>query len=143
LRQVHKSNTLKKEKVKHDLDTIIDAIKGTGAYVNKDGTTNTSGGNISVVARRLGVARKTVYSYLNRWKTVEEAFFDEKEAMLDFTENKLFQQVAEGNITAIIFTLKTIGKSRGYVERAEVTNDGKMEIIVKYADRKRNDTDTP
>ena len=44
----------------------------------------------------------------------------------------------EGNITAIIFTLKTLGKSRGYVERQEVTGaEGKpvetkiTEIVIR------------
>ena len=119
---------------KVDLDTIIDAIRGTGAWKDK----GSSGGNISSIARRLGVTRATAYSYMTRWKKVENAIIDEREAMLDFTENQLFKQVQEGNITAIIFTLKTLGKSRGYVERQEVTGaEGKpvetkiTEIVIR------------
>jgi hypothetical protein len=34
----------------------------------------------------------------------------------------------KGNIAALIFFLKTQGKSRGYVERQEVAQSGKLEI---------------
>jgi hypothetical protein len=105
---------------KHDLDTVIDAIRGTGQWLS-DGQPKTSGGNLSAIARRLNVTRATVYNYANRWKTVEDAIEEEKQGMLDFTENQLFKQVQAGNITAIIFTLKTLGKNRGYVERQEIT----------------------
>ena len=113
---------------KHDLDTVIDAIRGTGRWI-KDGNPNTSGGNLSAIARRLNVTRATVYNYAKRWKTVEDAIEEEKQGMLDFTENQLFKQVQAGNITAIIFTLKTIGKSRGYVERQEHDLTGEQKII--------------
>ena len=113
---------------KVDLDTIIDAIRGTGAWKDK----RSSCGNISSIARRLGVTRATAYSYMTRWKKVENAIIDEREAMLDFTENQLFKQVQEGNITAIIFTLKTLGKSRGYVERQEVTGADGGAIVVDW-----------
>ena len=120
---------------KYDLETVIDAVRGTGAW--KDN--GTSGGNISSIARRLGVTRATAYSYKERWKTVEDAINDEREAMLDFTENQLFKQVQDGNITAIIFTLKTLGKNRGYVERREVTGkDGDPITIVNWDDEADN-----
>ena len=123
---------------KVELDTVIDAVRGTGAWA-KEGQPNTSGGNISAIARRLGVTRATAYSYMNRWKTVEDAINDEREAMLDFTENQLFKQVQAGNITAIIFTLKTLGKNRGYVERREFTGkDGEPITVVNWDDTEDN-----
>ena len=58
-----------------------------------------------------GIARKTFY----RWKEKDPKFAEkaseiqeaEKEKMDDYAEGKLFQAIKEGNMTAIIFYLKT------------------------------------
>ena len=42
-----------------------------------------------------------------------------RENTLDFVESKLMKAIDDGNLTAIIFFLKTRGKSRGYSERSE------------------------
>jgi hypothetical protein len=44
-----------------------------------------------------------------------------RESMLDNAESKLYSEVLAGNMTALIFFLKTQGKSRGYCERQEIT----------------------
>ena len=44
---------------------------------------------------------------------------DEREGLKDFAEGKLMQQIDGGNITAIIFYLKTQAKDRGYIEKVE------------------------
>ena len=40
--------------------------------------------------------------------------------MLDTSENKLLELIKQGNITAIIFHLKTKGRSRGYNESTQL-----------------------
>ena len=114
----------------HDLDLVLHAIRGTGQW-DKSGKMTSSGGLVSIVARRLGVSRQTVYNYKKRWKTVAEALEEESDEMLDFSQQKLFEQVAEGNMTAIIFHLKCKGKHLGYVERQEITGkDGEAIQVV-------------
>ena len=95
-------------------------------------------GNLSAAARFLNCSRNTISRYIEKYPTVKAVADEERETLIDFAENQLFKQVQEGNITAIIFTLKTIGKSRGYVERQEVTGaDGKpvetkiTEIVIR------------
>ena len=45
--------------------------------------------------------------------------------MVDVAEGRLNQAVNNGDLTAIIFTLKTLGKSRGYIERQELLQEFK------------------
>jgi len=89
-------------------------------------------GNLSAAARYLGCSRNTIARYIENYPTVKAVYDEERETLIDFAENQLFQQVKDGNITAIIFTLKTIGKSRGYVERQEVTGADGGAIIVDW-----------
>ena len=91
-------------------------------------------GNLSAAARFLGCDRHTVARYISQYSTVKEVADEERETLIDFAENQLFQQVKDGNITAIIFTLKTIGKHRGYVERQEVTGADGGAVMVKWDD---------
>jgi hypothetical protein len=71
-----------------------------------------------------------MHNYVRRYATVAAEVTSQRDVLLDMTEAKLFEQVNRGNITAIIFTLKTLGKSRGYIERQEVTgrDGGPIEV---------------
>ncbi len=95
-------------KNKYTIEQVIDAIRE-------------SKGILTVAARKLDCSRSTLQRYVSNYPTVTQAVNDERESLLDFAEGSLFDQVRKGNITAIIFTLKTIGKSRGYVERQELS----------------------
>ena len=75
----------------------------------------------TAAAQRLGCARQTVARYIRDYATVRAAYEEANEKQLDTAEAALFKQIGEGNMTAIIFYLKTKGKHRGYVERQEVT----------------------
>lgn len=94
------------------------------------------GGFITRAARSLGCTSNTVRNYINRHAKCREAVQEARERMLDTAEGKLFQQILDGNMTAIIFYLKTQGKGRGYIERQEVTgtDGGAVTIRVVYDD---------
>ncbi|MGB1285038.1 MAG: helix-turn-helix domain-containing protein [Aggregatilineales bacterium] len=78
-------------------------------------------GIVRYAALSLGCSRTTLYNYINKYKTVEKALKDARESTIDYVEGKLIEQIGNGNITAIIYYLKTQGKHRGYSERFEVT----------------------
>lgn len=48
------------------------------------------------------------YLFRSRYEEIQEK-------TIDYVENKLIQQINEGNLQAITFYLKTKGKNRGYV----------------------------
>jgi NADH:ubiquinone oxidoreductase subunit E len=87
-------------------------------------------GNLSLAASLLKVERSTVYRYVQRYPTIKAALDSEREKWLDLAENQLKAAVRRGNIPAIMFTLKTIGRMRGYVERQELAGVGDQPITL-------------
>lgn len=97
-------------------------------------------GVVTAACKRADVGRTTFYEYYNNDSDFKAAADSIEDVALDFTESKLHEQIAEGNVTAIIFHLKTKGKKRGYIERIEQTGkDGEpIKILVEYANAENN-----
>ena len=81
---------------------------------------NETKGFLTIAAPRAGVSYRTIKRYVHDYPTVKRAMEEAHESITDVAENNLFNAIKEGNITAIIFYLKTQGKSRGYIEKSEV-----------------------
>jgi len=62
---------------------------------------------------------RSVYEYIKRYPALKGVLSEAREGSLDLAESKLMEAINAGNLTAIIFFLKTQGKKRGYVERSE------------------------
>lgn len=80
-------------------------------------------GNISQSCKAVDISRQTYYNWIAddpEFKSKLDAV-DPKELRLDFLESKLIERINKGDTTATIFGLKTLGKSRGYIERQEIT----------------------
>lgn len=82
-------------------------------------------GNASVAADRLGIGRTTFYRYLNKFATAQQALEETREKRTDHVEDKLMDAIDDGNVTAMIFYLKTQARNRGYVERQYLEHTGK------------------
>jgi len=67
------------------------------------------------------ICRATYYI----WYKEDEDFRNEVDSIqdiaLDLAESELHKHIKDGNITALIFYLKTKGKRRGYIERQEIS----------------------
>ena len=97
-------------------------------------------GNISAVAKRLGVCRQTVYSYIERHPSVKDVLAEARETMIDNAESALYRAVLNGEAWAVCFFLKTQGKGRGYVERQEVVNrEETLQIVTRVVRRAADD----
>jgi len=81
-------------------------------------------GLLTMAAIRSGIGYRTVCRYVAEYPSVREAANHAKESMLDFAEGKLYSKIKAGDNTAIIFFLKTQGKSRGYIEKQEIEHSG-------------------
>ena len=88
-----------------------DAIKGTGGIA----------GNI---AKKLGVSRAGWFNWVASQdpevqKHIKHLREHEREQMIDVAENSLFSQVQAKEPWATKYTLSTLWKNRGYVEKSE------------------------
>ena len=77
------------------------------------------GCNVSATCSALGISRQTFYVRKNSDAELRERLEEADESIIDFAESKLVESIGEGDLTAIIFFLKTKGKKRGYVEKYE------------------------
>ena len=81
-------------------------------------------GNISTACDKAGIGRSTFYRWIKADKKFAEAVDDINEKSIDFAETALKKLISDGNVTSIIFYLKTKGKDRGYVEKIETEELG-------------------
>jgi len=81
------------------------------------------------IAQRVGCSRQTVENALERWPDLQELIADERSSIIDLAETKLMQQVSGGELRAILFTLETLGKDRGWTKRTEVTGAGGEKLL--------------
>jgi len=83
----------------------------------------TTSGNVSAAARGLSIGRATLYRRIAESKTLQQVLVDAREELVDLAETMLRRNVMDGNMQAIMFALRTLGKNRGYVERVQATTE--------------------
>ena len=97
-------------------------------------------GNIAAIARALGVSRGTIHNRINESPTLAKALEDARETMIDNAESMLYKRMMDGDITALIFFLKTQAYHRGYGDKSKLelsgNNGNAIEIRVVYADKR-------
>jgi len=99
------------------------------------------GANLSEMARILKCSRRAVNDWIQKDPAFREIYDDVRESLLDLCESQMVNlikgipkivtnengqktivgYIEKPDVAAIIFTLKTKGKDRGYVERSELT----------------------
>lgn len=92
---------------------------------------NQTNGMVYIAARRLGCSPQTIYTRADKNKSIRQAIEDARGEVIDAAELKLKQAVMNGEAWAVAFTLKTIGRNRGYVERQEMTGADGGPVITK------------
>ena len=87
--------------------------------------------NITAACRAVGIHRSNYYRWIDEDLEFTRQIKLVQEEKLDFIECKLMEQVKSGNIIAIIFALKCLGKSRGYIEQHNLRVTAGEEIFSK------------
>jgi predicted transcriptional regulator len=85
-------------------------------------------GNYSAVARALGVTRSAVSLFVSKRPKLKAVAEECRETFVDNVESAIYKQALDGNVTAQIFILKTLGKSRGYIEKHELEHSWHKDV---------------
>ncbi len=80
-----------------------------------------SGGIMSTIAQKLGVAWSTAKIYVEKWPESKQAFEDERNKIIDMAESVLVKSIKNGDTQDAKWLLSRLAKDRGYVERQERT----------------------
>lgn len=91
-----------------------------------------TGGNQSVIAKRLGVGRSAISMFLKKNPEMGDFLNEEKEMIVDLAENQLLQALNRGEKWAVLRVLDTLGRKRGYSKDGpiEEIKDNKLEVKV-------------
>ena len=80
-------------------------------------------GKVYLAAEQLGCSHQTVYNYIERHAELKEILDAERGKMVDTAEVALKKALLDGQAWAVCFTLKTLGRDRGYIERQEIHDE--------------------
>lgn len=78
-------------------------------------------GGLYLAAKKLECAPNTIYNRMRKNPRLKDIIEDHRGETVDIAEQKLRQAILNGEPWAIALELKTIGKSRGYVEKQEIS----------------------
>ncbi len=103
-----------------------------------------SGGLISTIASRVDCTWMTAKKYIDNYPTIKSAYDEEIERVIDLAEGVLIQNIQTAAKQAkagrdvdtadVKWFLSRKAKSRGYVERQEVTGADGGAVTVKWDD---------
>lgn len=91
-------------------------------------------GLISLAAKRVPCSPSTIRRRAAAVQSVQAVIDESRGELVDLGELALRRAVVNGEPWAVALVLKTLGKSRGYVERQEVQQDGVTVLRVVYGD---------
>ncbi len=105
-------------------------VKGTKYEIKTDEEITTAliknYGNLTASARTLGILRTVLQRRIQHSPELKEVLNEARDALIDIAEEGLVGNVIKGNLPAIMYTLKTIGKERGWGESQDINFTGKM-----------------
>lgn len=96
-----------------------------------------SNGFMSTAAKRLKCNLSTIVNYINEFPEIKQTVYDIRHERDDFVESQLMKAIKNGELTAIIFYLKTQARHRGYNER----EDAKSKIKPLFMPDNERDVD--
>lgn len=101
-------------------------------------------GLIFLAAKSVGCTPQTIYNVAKKSAAVQDAIDTARGELTDRAESALVKAIERGEGWAICFYLKTQGKSRGYIERQEISGpDGTPIPVKQFVSVSPDDWDKP
>lgn len=75
-------------------------------------------GAVVSAAHSLGIGKTWLYRKINNSKVLQDHLAEIRNDIVDLAECKLREKIEAGDITAIIYTLRSMGKRRGWSQNA-------------------------
>ena len=114
---VKKSRKVTGAKQKISDKAILGAIKG-------------SGGVISYIAKKLNVGWHTAQRLINRNETIQMAYKDEIETVLDMCESVLYDAITNGDTGSAKWYLTQRARHRGYGDKLEIEGQMQAKVVI-------------
>ena len=88
-------------------------------------------GNMAQTARVFHCDRSTICHLVNNDPQLRDLVTELADEFLDEAESNFYKHVEDGNLTALIFFLKTQGRHRGWSERLEIMPLTRQDIQIE------------
>jgi len=100
-----------------------------------------TGGIISALADKVGCTWHTARNYIRDYSTVAEAWEAERNKITDKAKHNIIKSIQIGDLQMSKWWLQVLDDDFVPKEKREIDQSGGVEIVVRYADDQRNDTD--
>jgi uncharacterized Fe-S cluster-containing MiaB family protein len=77
-------------------------------------------GIVSTAAKALKVSRQAIDRRISNSATLKAVVIEARSDVVDLAETKLIELIQAGDVRAILFTLRTLGRDRGWAETVDV-----------------------
>lgn len=98
-------------------------------------------GLVYLAAKRLGCNPSTIFNRANKFPTIRQVIDDERGHIIDEAELKLHNAILKEEPWAIQLALRTLGRNRGYVERQEQQQIGRVNVQLVWPEEMEAEED--
>jgi transposase len=88
-----------------------------------------NGYNLTKAAKSLGRSREWLSKRVNKTSHLFDTYSSGRDIRIDNAEDALDNLIADGDVSAVKFTLSTLGRSRGYGKSIEITGDASKPVF--------------
>jgi len=90
-----------------------------------------SRGIVVAICKNVGISRQAFYKRIEKDHELKYELDLARDELCDFAEGKMWKLIENGNLQAVMFVLRTLGRHRGYVEKTEIEQTSNVVNIIE------------